>query len=204
MTSEYFISLIPEKVLYEKISKAKEIIFNEFGNQIYLLDPPHLTLIVSNTDKINELVAELRIKAKNKKKIPCSIIDWLIFSEDKITGQAALALKVLDKDERLLKIQSEMSSLAAIYKSEVVPKRYNNIGNLSSEEKKNIALYGYPYVGRKWLPHISISALDLKNVSLALEKLYINDFTTETYFDKLVISKLKNEKPSKIATINLQ
>ncbi len=200
---EYFIALTPEQQLYKKIESVKSYVFENFGDQAYLLDPPHSTLCVGTTGNIKETNRELEKFTETNKRVGFGIIDWLIFANDKVTKSSSLVLRF---DENCIKslrqVQAGVLDAVAPSRSKACAKRYKSV-KFSPVEKQNLISFGFPYAGEIWIPHIGICAMSDEHIADVKTKFDIKDFSQPSCFDRISLYKLESEKPILINSFDL-
>jgi len=202
--SEYFIALIPEKELYNKIKEIKLLILNSFGEQTYLQDPPHLTLFVGTTIHLGAISRDLAKFASQNTRIKFNIEDWLIFSKDKITNSSTLAFSLNhDCRKALMKVQSNIVDMVMPYRHKLLAKRYQRI-NFMGIEKFNIDHFGFPYTGSSWITHIGVCSMIEKHIKEIILSIEIDSFTQTSVFGKIALYKLVDEIPKEIISCDLK
>lgn len=202
---EYFICYEPEEKLFSKIDNAKQFIYKNFGNQTYLLDPPHLTLFVAKTDDLENIIEKIKFYFDNKKKQEIEITDWLLFPKDKITNKTTIALKLSDKSIKSL--QTEQFSLLnyiKLFNSKDYPKRYKCVKSFSEIEKQNLSSYGFPFVGDIWLPHLSLCSIDDSKIEIIKANNDINSFINKYSLSKIAVYELIDDNPLEKIKLNLK
>ncbi|MGF3555028.1 MAG: hypothetical protein ACQXXF_07175 [Thermoplasmatota archaeon] len=191
---DYFIALVPEKKFYSKINSIKNLILKKFGNQQYLLDPPHLTLFVGRTKNLEPIKKE--IENMKFKKTLIKIKNLSFFRTDKITKKQTIAFFLSRESEKKLReMQLNVILKIARYNSGIVD-RYKNI-NFSKKEFGNLKNFGYPFVGKNWTPHITICSAD-KNVSSQILSLVNKKFLKSSIYirlNRIAFYRLIKEEP---------
>jgi hypothetical protein len=187
--AEYFFALIPEKRLYDKILEAKSWVMRRYGRQTYLSDLPHLTLYVfsaTRAPKPGELGAD------RMKKIRATISGWQLFLADRVTAKSTIGFAV-EKRPALENAQLKcVRSAKGIISGS--PARYNHI-QFSEIEKKNMEDYGYPYVGKNWIAHLSLCSLDSGHVQDIKKGIDIRNIMGDYCLDRLCLFRLVEDSP---------
>ena len=191
---EYFVALIPEKKLYDKISEAKLRIYTEFGHQMYLLDPPHMTLYLGETNNIGKVTDIVKKIASEVKSAKIKIVDWLLFENDKVTGKSAFAVKIDNVDE-LKKIQ--MKVISEVSKISKISKRYSSVKTFSDAERNNLSKYGFPFVGKIWIPHFSFCSANKDVFYRIVKEIKLKEFMGTYKINKIEVFRLENDKSVK-------
>lgn len=152
-----------DKKILNKILTQKKIVKKRFGNQTYLNHPVHLTLFTLEIKKITDL-KKIYINKINQplKKYNINLTKPGIFYDDPLTGGHTIFYKI-KKNKNLVNLQ--LKHLKKINKQITVLKYRNNLFK-TPILKKNYIKYGFPFVGKIWIPHATIASiknLDHKN-----------------------------------------
>jgi 2'-5' RNA ligase len=180
------------KKITQKILSKKKVIKKQFGNQAYLNHPVHLTLFTLKIKKISELK---KIYINDKKKINKSFVINVtspdIFINDPLTQGHTIFYKI-KKNKKICEIQ--LSHLKKINKKIKVLKNDINLFNIPIL-KRNYKKYGFPFVGKVWIPHTTIASIrsikpNHRFVSKFLEsKMNLKCLVNEIKFYKIVKDK---------------
>ena len=179
-----------DKKITRKILNQKKIVKKKFGNQIYLNHPVHLTLFTLNIKNIDKL-KKIYI---NKKKIQSkpfliNVTRPGIFYDDPLTGGHTIFYHI-KKNDKLNKIQ--LRHLIKINKNlNIIKKNMNLFKN--NILKNNYKKYGFPFIGKIWIPHITIASI--KNVTN--NNKYIKYFLSTKTNLKCFVTKIKFYKIEK-------
>lgn len=192
----YLITLTPEDNIKKEIVKAKSEIFKRFGNQKFLLDPPHTTLYLALAEDLNEVEKRLEKIASEQNIINIEVMNtWQEFPKDELAGVGtSLALKLKEGNKTpIVNLQKRIIySLNDLRKSEI-HLRYKNT-NLPKELKENLEKYGFPFVGEVLIPHIGFCCFNPPKNAEEFKKTYsIDNFVGPTSFTKLSLYKLHND-----------
>jgi len=176
MVKEYFIAFEPEEELVGQILKQKEFVRDSIGEQKYLSDPPHFTLYLFSCDNIDEVISKLNGVVNNLKRFSVSLTGFHVFYDDIVTGGHTITYGLDDSSVRILRgIQIKVINSIKEFNTNV---RFSNssssYGKMPNLQKANCDLFGFPYVGDIWVPHITVASID------------------KLYFDNL-FSKLKSQ-----------
>ena len=143
---QYYIALNPEKKLADLVNNQKKLVQKTIGNQKYLQDPPHLTLIIFTTDKLNDIIQELENIIKNLPKFNIKLKDFHVFYNDPWTKCNTITYSLSEENLSFLrKIQLKVTD---------------------SIDKFNTKGFDYAYIGDKWIPHITIASIELDKFDL--------------------------------------
>ncbi|MBI5389843.1 2'-5' RNA ligase family protein [Candidatus Woesearchaeota archaeon] len=160
----YVIALLPDKKLHDRMLAAKaraQKIAGKVEGQ-YLTDIPHITLLVGEYKQ--GVVTALATKAGLWKNMlqgkNITISSWIVFSSDPITGKETLACTFSDKSKSLLrKMQQSVLTTVQPYKKKGIPGRYADVfERMSPKLQQNVRKYGYPFIGKGWIPHVTVGS----------------------------------------------
>ena len=172
-----------DKNITRKILLKKETIKKKFGNQIYLNHPVHLTLFTLKIKKITELKEIYKNEKETlNRSILIHIISPDIFFDDPLTKGHTLFYKI-KKNKKIEEIQ--INHLKKINNKIQVFKKDINIFKIPIF-KKNYQRYGFPFVGKIWVPHTTIASI--KNIKP--NNKFINKFLKSKINMKCLINKI--------------
>lgn len=183
---QYYIALIPEKKLIQKVDSQKQIVMNTLGNQKYLTHPPHFTLIIFTTEDINQVSLELEKTVKNISKFKIRINDFHIFYDDVLTGKNTITYSLPDEDIDFLKKFQLMivDSIDSLNSKQFISKDSDSYAKMSEIEKSNTDKYGFPFVAENWIPHITLASIDKDQFDIVFTKIkespIMGEFTIES------------------------
>ena len=149
--------IIPNIQISKKIINYKKKVKTIFGNQIYLNHFPHITIGVLDVNK--ELFQNFKLNNKKLKELVSSkylrFYQPFIFRNDLLANNGNTIVYEIKKFKWFQDFQIEIFNQLQIY-------RVKNTSKISFNQKwinNNNMLYGYPYVGDYWKPHITISSV---------------------------------------------
>lgn len=146
------------KKIEKEILHLKSLVKKKFGNQIYLDHPVHLTLFTFKTKYLNEINNLYKNFNSSKKKIQnlnITINKSNVFYNDPLTNGHTIYYEI-KKNLNLNLLQEKHLKLLSKYilfdKKDLKKFRV-------AWMKRNFIKYGFPFVGKKWIPHITVSSL---------------------------------------------
>tara|TARA_B100001964_G_C14026829_1_gene506441 strand:+ start:86 stop:697 length:612 start_codon:yes stop_codon:yes gene_type:complete len=173
------ILIIPPRNLNNIVLYYKKIVKKKFNNQKYLSHPVHLTLFagyVENYSSVQNHFLLKKIKNKFKKTFDISIEKKEIFFNDIFTGGNTMVFSV-KKNNNLLKIQKNILF-------ELKPYLVNNILNIKNLKnismRKNYEQFGFPFVGKNWIPHFTVASINKRH-------------KTDLFFKNFLKNKIDNK-----------
>ena len=186
----------PKKNSY-LIYKWKQIIKRKLGSQKYLTHPIHSTLAVF---KFKKKIKKSFFKSLNKKKYSLkkfnlTITKPSIFYNDSLTKGNTLYFKIKN-NKKLINLQRKILNHFQNIDSYIVRnqkfknKKFNN----------NFKKYGFPFVGKDWMPHFTVASIKTKSKikdeiikEFLSQKIFYKSFKV-TFFSIWIINRNKHKK----------
>jgi hypothetical protein len=154
----------------------------------YLHHPVHATLFLFYGEKQKEIEYTSFIK----KDAPIfKSAEWLVFENDAVTGGDTLTIgleKTLDWE--ILQLDLAEAIKPFIIKTIEYPNEWSGSFKISHEN------YGFPFVGKHWLPHVSIASF--KNKSFIQEALDTPIKINEINCGELALFRIEGEIHTRI------
>jgi len=168
----------PSKNKFYYLSKWKKIIKKKLGNQKYLSHPLHATIAVFDMKK--KIKKDFYKSLKNEmglyNKFKINISKPSIFYNDILTGGDTLFFSIR-KNQKLILFQKKILS----HFSKINKDIYKNIFFKNRKYQSNYEKFGFPFVGKDWIPHFTIASVKTK---LKKKKEIYKDFLLEKNFNK--------------------
>lgn len=192
--------LRPNKKIDLKIKNLKKFFKKNNSKCLYVEDFPHLTLFTMNTSlkKIDLEKINLRIPFK---KLNIKIEKPDIFMNDIIVGGKTFFFRI-KKNENLFKLQN---FTVKVFKKYFTKEKKKQKFDKKSPEYKSYKNYGFPFVGKHWIPHISVcSVLDKKINNQVMDFFYKTDMNLNFNVNKLSLCFIKKNNLIEIKKINFK
>tara|TARA_Y100000389_G_scaffold203579_1_gene252449 strand:+ start:21919 stop:22524 length:606 start_codon:yes stop_codon:yes gene_type:complete len=196
---EVGIFIIPKIEISEKVLKWKKIIEQNFGEQLYLSHFPHITLSNFYTNNVDRVETELSKYCKNfNKNLTIKINGTNEFINDPLTNGSTLYF-VVERNTEILKFQYEiMKNIEQLIKTKF-SSNFEDANYNSNNEK-----YKYPFVGKDWIPHISICSLSEEHSKSEVVNTFLSQNIDYSFnIDSIYLYKITNNSHTKIAEIRL-
>ncbi len=180
---KYFIALEPELKLKNLINSKKSFIRNLIGDQKYLSEEPHTTLIVLTSESIAELLDEIEKISLITEKIKLNITGLNVFFKDVLTDNNTL---VCSFDQNSLK-KLRNFQIDLIKKIDKFNTKKSILINskdylkFNEQEREKIKEYGFPYIEDNWIPHITLASIEENKFKRVFDVIEKNDMK-ESYF----------------------
>jgi hypothetical protein len=155
------IGLDPPGIIKKEIYRLKNKVIDKCGYQQQVKESPHMTFLVNNFTNIGKVDKVLKKVTRHYSTFNVEV-NGITYFHPKKSGTYILYL-VVKKSENLERLQKEIVVETYKFSHGCLLQDYlrNNIPGYryTREERTNIKNYGFPYVGRNWIPHISIAIL---------------------------------------------
>ena len=192
---------MPDKTLYEEICRWKNKIKSEFldSDHCYTSHPPHLTVFKFESRHKNKLLIEFSKFSKKLNAFNLEVDKKNIFWNDPITKKNTIFFKV-KKSEDISNMQSKLANSLSRYKlnKKATTEIASNETMLNSYKK-----FGFPFVGDHWIPHFSVSSLNLKRGSKFYKSFMIDCVKHSFKVETISIWEINGNKHKKIKEIQL-
>jgi len=192
----------PEKKLKKVIIDYKRIVKKNYGNQIYLSHPAHLTLFTMTVKRKlpKDKIIKISKFLKNFKNIRIKIAKIKFFYNDPQTKGHAMFLS-LKKNTSLNNFQMKMIRfLNQIIGSKNIVKKNKFNGKL----RKDYRRYGYPFVGKNWIPHFTISSISKKHNLEKIQSIVKKKVLLTTNVKKISIWHINKNQHKKLHTMSFK
>jgi hypothetical protein len=154
----------------------------------YLHHPVHATLFLFYGEKQKEVEYASLIE----KDVPIfKSAEWLVFENDAVTGGDTLTIglgKTLDWETLQINVAESMKPF--IIKAIEYPNSWDG------PFKKSYQDYGFPFVGKHWMPHVSIASF--KNKSFIQEAIHMPIKINEINCGEMALFRIEGETHTRI------
>tara|TARA_B100000795_G_C22707802_1_gene402271 strand:- start:354 stop:962 length:609 start_codon:yes stop_codon:yes gene_type:complete len=179
------------------ISKWKVLVNKQFGSQKYLDHPAHSTLAVFDLKKKidSSFFEKLESKISTFKKFNLTISKSSIFYKDPLTNGDTLHY-IIKSNKSLIHLQK----IILIHFKNIEKNLINNQKYSNKKFDNNYKKYGFPFVGKDWIPHFTIASIKSKIEKkekfikrFLMDKILHKSFTVK-YISVWHISRNKHKK----------
>ena len=196
----------PSNEINKKIIKWKKLIKRSFGNQKYSNHPVHLTLAVYKFKKrpTNFFYNSLKKDISIIKKFNIYLSKANVFYNDELINGNTLYFSV-KKKQKIFNLQKKIIlNFKNLRKNMIIKRNFKN-----PKLNKNSLNYGFPFVGKIWIPHLTVSSISLSSDKNKMSKL-IEDFLSQKIHNKKIkvnkisIWKINGDRHKKIYSFSMQ
>ena len=202
----HFIAILPRGDLQSKILDCKAKIQRAVGDQLYLTDPPHLTVFLASFQDRNLLCDTLRDLTTELLSPVIRMEGWHVFEQDCLTGNNTLVIKINESDkETLRQLQSKVVERTADLRDKMESlARYKTAWqSLSQARRQAVEEFGFPFVGSDWQPHFTIASIRPADWERAWSELRNQPILGSFEDFELALFALNGNEPICIATFAL-
>ncbi len=192
--------IVPERELKSKIIHWKEKIKKQIHEQPYTNHPPHLTIIHSNIEQHKTAIQEIKKCLQGLKSFTLKVHQNNIFWDDLFTEGHTLSYKV-KKSQYLNNIQNKLSDIFFKYKeNNQIPEVFKSHKQLYNSYRN----FGFPFVGRHWVPHFTISSLKVDKDHRIIQEFLLEKIDVSFTVNKVSIWNINGNQHQMIEEFLLQ
>jgi 2'-5' RNA ligase len=201
-----FLSLDPDPTIDALIMRYKAQVRSLVGDQLFLADPPHVTVYLahfSDRAAVNDVAAELADKFSPPE---IEITGWHVFERDQLTGNQTLVCQFSDPCiAQLQAIQaSVIRRLALLRDSRASEARYaSRMQALSPVQQHSVREFGFPFTGKQWHPHLTIASIRPNDWPIVADRLLGDAPQTTGSFSSLTVYELDGLEPISLGSFPL-
>lgn len=157
-----FAALEPDARLRDLVAGYKRRVHELVGPQLYLDDPPHLTVYLAAFASPRQALPSLAQLAAVLPPFEFELTGWQVFGADPLTGNNTLVCEIAEHDKELLRmLQHEVVRELAPQRHHVATKaRFaDRWQHLSPARQRQVESVGFPFIGPDWQPHWTIASI---------------------------------------------
>lgn len=157
-----FVSVDPGPAIESMLLRFKRQVRQLAGEQLFLNDPPHLTVYLAHFPTKEPLLAAVAKLAAEVPAITIKISGWHIFANDQLTGRHTLVAQFDDYTQSQLRSlqQRVIGTLAPLRNVQATTARYTRqFQLLSRQRRESIEDHGFPFTGADWHPHFTVASV---------------------------------------------
>ena len=174
---------MPDGKLNAKIIQWKNIVEKELNNQPYTNHPSHLTIIHSEIEDKEATINEIKEYLCSLKSFYLTVNKNNVFWDDLSTSGHTLTYNI-KKNIYLNNIQLKLSLIFSKYKKHIViPESFRSHKDLYD----SYVNYGFPFVGRHWIPHFTISSLRVEKNNIIIKKFLLDKLDISIKVNKISV-----------------
>jgi 2'-5' RNA ligase len=157
-----FLALLPDDAFAATVMEYKRLCESRIGPQLYLDDPPHLTLYLANFARLESLRLAAQVLAGGMRAPSVKVCGWHVFRDDPLNGNHTLVCDIAPETRHNLvacqqHVCDAVSSLRDVSSTRA---RYTaSWQNLSESAQNNVTQWGFPFVSSIWHPHVTVASI---------------------------------------------
>ena len=157
-----FAAIEPDAALAALIQGYKDQTRSLVGEQLYLADPPHLTVYLAAFRSVAAALESWPRIAARHDDLQVHLTGWHVFEADALTGNHTLVCNIgADDKARLRELQRDViEQLAPQRDAPATRERLApRLEFLTPDQRASVERCGFPYVGAGWEPHFTIASI---------------------------------------------
>ena len=158
-----FVALRPDPRLNELVQGYKDRTRTLVGPQLYLDDPPHLTVFLSSFSPSFRAAPLLRDLVTSAPPPAVRLVGWHTFEADALTGRNTLVCAIHPDDKQTLRgFQARVVEALSPHRDiGATNARFaGRLQHLIPEQRENVARFGFPFLAAGWEPHFTVASID--------------------------------------------
>jgi hypothetical protein len=169
-----FLAIEPPPALYQLIQQYKDETARLVGNQLYLADPPHLTVYLAAFPEDARLIQRMQRELPKLSAVEVQILGWHVFMADALTTGNTLVCEIAASSKQKLRpFQETIVHCLAPHRlvNETTMRYASRMDRLTATQQDAIRDWGFPFLNQGWEPHFSIASIGVDawpNVAEAL------------------------------------
>jgi 2'-5' RNA ligase len=201
------LALEPDDAFARQVLAYKQRVEQLAGEQLYLSDPPHLTLYLGVYAADADLTEPIGALCRGLAAPAVTVRGWHVFEADQLTGNHTLVCDVTPETRSPLEqIQREAVGVAAPLRDRSATRACYDESwqRLSEEERANVDRFGFPFVGPIWHPHVTVASVRPEDWEKIWSELAGAAPDAVVRFPALAIYGLQAEQPFLIERFSLE
>ena len=194
---KYCVLFEPKNSFQKLIVNYKNSYKNLETRNNFFYHPPHLTIYLFNSSSSENKIIS-KFKKIRFKKITIDYDNWKTFDNDQNSGKDTVVLA--------FQLNTEIKKL-----QEAIAQSLNNLKTSKIEYKneweglfkKSYLKWGYPFVGKHWIPHFTIGSFSKKNKSYLNELISKKNKFNKILIDEISLCRVNDDKHITISKILL-
>ena len=163
-THRLVFALRPDEAVDAQVRHCKRRLLAAAGPQLYATDPPHATLYVAEfpAAKVSAALRAAGHLAGKCREPLISIDGWHVFESDPLTGAHTLVLRFVDdtcQQLRHIQLRAVLALAALRDGAATYISLAERLAHLTDQQRQRAALFGFPFVGGGWIPHLTIASV---------------------------------------------
>ena len=201
-----FLALEPDAETVQRVRRYKEQVRRIAGEQLYLDDPPHMTLFLAVFPEAGPAIDVARAISEEAISPQLTLAGWHVFMADPLTGRNTL---VIDFDEPS---RDQLRSIQNLAVRHLAPHRdaaatlhslRDRLPGLLPVQRAAVERDGFPFLGADWHPHLTIASIEPRDWSVVEAKLLGEPPLGFARCARIVAYELIDGRPEELAAFAL-
>jgi 2'-5' RNA ligase len=205
-TTPMFVSLDPGPTITALVLHYKRRLRELVGDQMFLNDPPHLTVYLAHfasKSRVVQVAAEL---ATESGAIDINIVGWHVFTNDQLTGGHTLVLQFDEFTQSQLRTfqKRAIDRLAPLRDRQATTARYiPQFQLLSTKRRESVEEIGFPFTGADWHPHFTVASIRRADWAPVAAEILPNSPRVAESCGRITVYQLENSEPQMVVSYSL-
>lgn len=196
---KYGIFLIPPAGVCQKIVEIKNEVASLDRDATYLTHPVHTSVFLFNTSlHLDAIVIHLGELLSDLVKFEVEISGWYVFYNDILTHKHTLTMGLV-RNQIISNLQTSIAKKITQLPTE--PIHYDS--EWKGEYLTSFKLWGYPFVGSHWIPHITIASVENKSIIEQIQQKFPFEAST-LLFSTIALFLIDNDEHTILHSFDLK
>jgi 2'-5' RNA ligase len=178
----------PENDLKNNIESIKSYFASRSQTNKYLDHLVHTTIYVFDTDliELNQIIKEFESLQNKLHPQSLQITNWRVFENDILTSLNTLCLEIKLTNHLRLFQENIVKALSKFNSNE-------RNSTFNGDLKRSNDKYGYPFVGKHWIPHLTIGSLEIESNKILDYTDGLFEFSRKIVINNLCLFKIEGD-----------
>jgi 2'-5' RNA ligase len=195
MVSKFLIGIHPPRNVVNRVKSIKSKVLKKLGFQNQANIEPHITFNLNDFESIDSIDAVMKEICLRFKPIRVRVEGLTTFPRS--NDEDVVVYSVIEPKSELRRLQKALTKELSSFRIGENLRSYleNNpsITQLDDRQVKTSKKYGYPFIGRFWIPHMSIAFIDASKFDQIKEEIMKERIDEEFLLKELTVFIYNNE-----------
>jgi 2'-5' RNA ligase len=182
----------PGPPLTDLINRWKQHVEDVEPDAVYLGHPVHMTLFVlmADNNSLEQLTNILQEICLHNFPISIETTNWHVFAKDGATGGGDTLTLGVQLSEPLFRLQQQVASGISSLRSSNLPYMVNWDGVYGESYRQ----WGFPFVGKHWMPHLSIASVKKEGKKVIRAALHSPEISRREQLKALSLYRIEGDE----------
>jgi 2'-5' RNA ligase len=194
------IFLEPQGVFRSVLLEKKALLEARMPGQAYTQHPPHATLLFGDYGSPDLWLTTLESRLARIKTFSVTTVGWQEFPHDILAGGGHTVAFRVGLTEALLSLQLAVAEELSPFRTAIPSHPLASIEPFATSLKR----YGFPFVGRHWIPHLTIGSPCVPPYDPLLVELKSNNTSYSVDVNSISVWSVNGDNHQRLAELALQ